>query len=80
MFLTVDTSRPGLGSTSEILYLSAKGEWLKVVVWRVDVPQSESEGVDIRLAGMIVGLVAIWLFLNVVAFEFCRRRRRLPTR
>ena len=76
--LSLDTSRPGVGSTSEILYQTTNNAWMKVVVSRVDVTSPKPPAFMLApwIAAAIVAAVAGVLGLEVWVVVRCSRRRR----
>ncbi len=93
--LGLDTSRPGFGSTSEVLYQTANGVWIKIVVSRVDHASTETNAFDpVAILGFVwlliidlnptalLGLGAamvIVLAVNGLAIIHCRRRSLRPS-
>lgn len=83
LVLGLNTSRPGIGSASEVLYLSTAGVWIKVVVSRIDAAANESSGLGLRSILIIGGLVVLVLAANALGIVLCRRhhaRIATPTR
>lgn len=72
--LDVDMSRSGVGSTSEVLYLSRESDWIKLVTSKVDTPTVPRGGIDLKARLAVILLAGTLLAVNVLLYKWFRRR------
>jgi hypothetical protein len=76
LVLSLDTSFPGIASTSQVLYRSTDGNWLEAVVARTDIATRIQRGIDRLLVYGGGGLLAFAVLLNTLGVLLCTRHRR----